>query len=51
MRLRDWSRLIEFAIPIVGETYDGRFNDIDGRHIKAEHVFQALDAAVDLRGI
>lgn len=45
MRLRGWPRLIEYAIPIVGETYDGQFNDIDGSHIKPEHVFQALDAA------
>lgn len=45
MRLRGWPRLIDFAIPIVGETYDGYFNDIDGGHIKAEHVFHALDDA------
>jgi D-aminopeptidase len=34
-----------FALPVVAETYDGMFNDIDGGHIKAEHVFQALDGA------
>lgn len=45
MRLRGWPRLIDYIIPIVGETYDGNFNDIDGGHIKPEHVFQALDAA------
>jgi L-aminopeptidase/D-esterase-like protein len=32
-------------LPIVGETYDGQFNDIEGSHIQAEHVFQALDQA------
>jgi len=45
MRLRGWPRLIEFSIPIVGETYDGHFSDIDGDHIRREHVFQALDSA------
>lgn len=45
MRLRGWPRLIDFAIPIVGETCDGFFNDMDGEHIKAEHVFHALDSA------
>jgi len=34
-----------FALPIVAETYDGLFNDIDGGHVKPEHVFQALDGA------
>lgn len=45
MRLRQWPRLIEYVIPIVGETYDGFFNDIDGGHITPGHVFAALDAA------
>lgn len=45
MRLREWPRLVDFAIPIVGETYDGSFNDIDGEHIKPAHVFLALDEA------
>ncbi|MDO9362946.1 MAG: P1 family peptidase [Sphingopyxis sp.] len=34
-----------FATPIVAETYDGFFNDIDGGHIRREHVFAALDQA------
>jgi L-aminopeptidase/D-esterase-like protein len=34
-----------FATPIVAETYDGFFNDIDGGHIRREHVFDALDGA------
>jgi L-aminopeptidase/D-esterase-like protein len=34
-----------FALPVVAETYDGWLNDINGFHVKAEHVFQALDRA------
>lgn len=33
------------TIPIVGETYDGSFNDINGGHVTREHVWAALDAA------
>ena len=31
--------------PVVGETYDGYLNDIGGLHVRAEHVFEALDSA------
>jgi D-aminopeptidase len=31
--------------PVVGETNDGWLNDIRGRHVKAEHVRQALESA------
>jgi D-aminopeptidase len=31
--------------PVVGETNDSRLNDIQGRHIKKEHVLAALSAA------
>jgi L-aminopeptidase/D-esterase-like protein len=34
-----------WALPVVAETYDGGLNDINGFHIKQEHVFQALDGA------
>jgi D-aminopeptidase len=34
-------------LPVVGETYDGRLNDIEGMHVRAEHVFKALDGATD----
>lgn len=34
-----------FAYPVVGETYDGILNDINGQHVKKEHVFSALDSA------
>lgn len=35
----------DFSLPVVAETYDGFLNDINGFHIKKEHVFQALDSA------
>ncbi len=34
-----------WALPVVAETYDGSLNDINGFHVKAEHVFAALDGA------
>lgn len=34
-----------WALPVVAETYDGMMNDINGMHVKKEHVFQALDSA------
>ena len=34
-----------FCLPVVGETYDGDLNDINGFHVRAEHVFAALDNA------
>jgi len=34
-----------YAYPVVAETYDGILNDIDGQHVHAEHVWQALDLA------
>ncbi len=30
---------------VVGETNDGRLNDIRGRHVKEEHIFEAIKAA------
>ena len=32
-------------LPVVAETYDGSLNDINGFHVKPEHVFAALDSA------
>ncbi|GMV05014.1 MAG: D-aminopeptidase [Gemmatimonadota bacterium] len=43
MRRRDPSFL--WALPVVAETYDGSLNDINGFHVKPEHVFPALDGA------
>jgi L-aminopeptidase/D-esterase-like protein len=34
-----------YTYPIVAETYDGFLNDINGFHVKPEHVFAALDGA------
>jgi D-aminopeptidase len=34
-----------YAYPVVAETYDGIFNDINGQHVKPVHVFSALDSA------
>jgi L-aminopeptidase/D-esterase-like protein len=31
--------------PIVAETFDGRMNDINGFHVKKEHVYAALNGA------
>lgn len=36
-----------WALPVVAETYDGLLNDINGLHVKSEHVAQALQAASD----
>jgi L-aminopeptidase/D-esterase-like protein len=43
MRRKDPSFL--WALPVVAETYDGSLNDINGFHVKPEHVFSALDGA------
>ena len=32
-------------LPVVAETYDGSLNDINGFHVKPEHVISALDGA------
>jgi L-aminopeptidase/D-esterase-like protein len=32
-------------LPVVAETWDGRLNDINGMHVTAEHVFEALESA------
>jgi D-aminopeptidase len=37
----------DWALPVVGETWDGWLNDINGMHVTAEHVFEALEAAAD----
>lgn len=36
---------IFWSLPVVAETYDGGLNDINGQHVKPEHVFSALDSA------
>jgi D-aminopeptidase len=36
---------ISWSLPVVAETYDGGLNDVNGFHVKAEHVFAALNQA------
>jgi D-aminopeptidase len=43
MLRRGWR--FSWTTPVVAETYDGVLNDINGFHVKKEHVFQALDSA------
>ena len=34
-----------WSLPVVAETWDGYLNDINGFHVKPDHVFHALDSA------
>jgi D-aminopeptidase len=34
-----------WSLPVVGETYDGALNDMNGFHVRAEHLHAALGAA------
>lgn len=34
-----------WSLPVVGETYDGRLSDINGFHVRPEHVEAALESA------
>ncbi len=34
-----------WSLPVVGETWDGWLNDINGFHVKPEHAFAALESA------
>jgi D-aminopeptidase len=36
-----------WSLPVVGETYDGALNDINGFHVRPEHLIAALDTAVE----
>lgn len=44
--MRGHKRLTAWGLPVVGETYDGELNDINGFHVRPEHAMAALDAAV-----
>ena len=35
----------QWALPVAGETFDGILNDINGFHVKDDHVFAAIDSA------
>jgi len=37
----------DVSLPVVAETWDGYLNDINGFHVKKEHVFEAMDAATN----
>jgi D-aminopeptidase len=43
VRVREGSDL--WHLPVVGETYDGFLNDIEGMHVRAQHLFAALESA------
>src|SRR5258706_15726927 len=43
--VRQKNALQPWWLPVVAETYDGALNDINGFHVKPEHVFAALDGA------
>jgi len=38
-----------WGLPVVAETWDGWLNDINGFHVKDDHVFRALETAADGR--
>ena len=38
-------RRFSWALPVVGETWDGMLNDINGQHVRREHVDEALAKA------
>ena len=39
------SRTTPWSLPVVGETYDGLLNDMDGFHVRPEHLRAALERA------
>ena len=34
-----------WSLPVVGETWDGHLNDVNGQHVRPEHLFEALASA------
>src|SRR5438552_2039620 len=40
-------REVWWSLPVVGETWDGTLNDINGQHVRAEYVLLALASASD----
>ena len=34
-----------WSLPVVGETWDGELNDVNGFHVKPENAFRAMDAS------
>jgi len=43
MKSNDYSG--DVSLPVVAETWDGFLNDINGFHVKKEHVFEAMESA------
>jgi D-aminopeptidase len=43
--LRKFPGTGDFSLPVVGETWDGGLNDINGFHVKKDDAFRALDDA------
>jgi L-aminopeptidase/D-esterase-like protein len=43
--LKRGAQLQPWSLPVVAETWDGTLNDINGFHVKPEHVITALDDA------
>lgn len=41
----DFQEHHSWAMPVVAETYDGLTNDINGQHVREEHVLEALNNA------
>ena len=48
-RSRTGGRALYWSMPAVAETYDGVLNDIEGAHVRPEHVNAAYDQAADGR--
>jgi D-aminopeptidase len=44
-QIKDNKLFQPWSLPIVAETFDGYLNDVNGFHVKKEHVFQALASA------
>ncbi len=45
LEVEQTGRAVVCGLPVVGETWDGRLNDVDGQHVRPEHVFQAVRTA------
>lgn len=43
--VRHGGNVQDWGLPVAAETFDGDLNDINGFHVKSEHVIQALEAA------
>jgi D-aminopeptidase len=44
-RAASGGRALFWSMPVVGETYDGLLNDIEGQHVRPEHVVAAFESA------